>query len=162
MRQTSTFFLQRCSHAILYFHVLQQVARHSTTCQRYADSFAVVFDTIDYKILINPLENKYGISRLALAWLKSYLPERPQRVIVNGTYSNPKCYSFSIPQGSVLVFIALQSTGRCDKSSRHRYDDVCWWLPALCHNKTEQSSCFLRSAWTLHWWCSTLEHSERT
>ena len=34
-----------------------------------------------------------------------------------------------------IVFIVLWSTGRCDKSSRHRYDDVCWWLPALYHNK---------------------------
>ena len=48
------------------------------------------FDTIDHKILINRLENKYGISGLALEWLKSYLQERPQRVIVNGTYSDPK------------------------------------------------------------------------
>ena len=48
------------------------------------------------------MENKYGISGLALEWLKSYLQERPQRVIVNGTYSDPKCNSFGVPQGSVL------------------------------------------------------------
>ena len=63
---------------------------------------SAAFDTIDHKILINRLENKYGISGLALEWLKSYLQERPQRVIVNGTYSDPKCNSFGVPQGSVL------------------------------------------------------------
>ena len=63
---------------------------------------SAAFDTIDHKILINRLENKYGISGLALEWLKSYLQERPQRVIVNGTYSDPKYNSFGVPQGSVL------------------------------------------------------------
>ena len=52
--------------------------------------------------IINRLENKYGISGLALEWLKSYLQERPQRVKVNGTYSDPKGNSFGVPQGSVL------------------------------------------------------------
>ena len=63
---------------------------------------SAAFDTIDHKILINRLENKYGISGLALEWLRSYLQERPQRVIVNGTYSDPKYNSFGVPQGSVL------------------------------------------------------------
>ena len=63
---------------------------------------SAAFDTIDHKILISRLENKYGISGLALEWLKSYLKERSQRVIVNGTYSDPKCNSFGVPQGSVL------------------------------------------------------------
>ena len=118
---------------------------------------SAAFDNIDHKILINRLENKYGISGLALEWLKSYLREWPQRVIVNGTYSDPKLFRRSprFCTWAPIVFIVLWSTGRCDKSSWHRYDDVCWWLPALYHNKTEQSSCFLRSAWTLHWWCST-------
>ena len=50
-----------------------------------------------------------GISGLALEWLKSYLQERPQRVVVNGTYSDPKCNSFGAPQGSVLgpLFVSL-------------------------------------------------------
>ena len=57
-----------------------------------------------------------------------------------------------------IVFIVLWSTGRCDKSSWHRCDGVCRWFSALHHNKTDQSSCCLRSAWALHWWCSMLEH----
>ena len=56
---------------------------------------SAAFDTIDHKILINRLKNKYGIS--GLEWLRSYLQERPQRVIVNGTYSDPKCNSFGVP-----------------------------------------------------------------
>lgn len=41
--QVRVLFLERCSHAILYFCVLWQVTRHSTTYQRYDESFAVVF-----------------------------------------------------------------------------------------------------------------------
>ena len=48
------------------------------------------------------MENKYGISGLALEWLKSYLQERPHRVVVNGTYTDPKCNSVGVPQGSVF------------------------------------------------------------
>ena len=43
---------------------------------------SAAFDTIDHKILINRLDNKHGISGLALEWLKSYLQERPQCVVV--------------------------------------------------------------------------------
>ena len=59
---------------------------------------SAAFDTIDHKILINRLENKYGISGLALEWLKSYLQERPQRVIVNGTYADPNVTLSAFPK----------------------------------------------------------------
>lgn len=35
----------------------------------------VAFDTIDHYILLEWLENQFGISGLALAWVKSYLSE---------------------------------------------------------------------------------------
>ena len=41
--QVWVLFLEWCSHAILYFCVLWQVTRHSTTHQRYDESFAVAF-----------------------------------------------------------------------------------------------------------------------
>ncbi len=44
---------------------------------------SAAFDTIDYNILLNRLENFVGISGSALAWFKSYLSDRHQFVAVN-------------------------------------------------------------------------------
>ncbi len=44
---------------------------------------SAAFDTIDHNILLNRLENFVGISKSALAWLKSYLSDRHQFVTVN-------------------------------------------------------------------------------
>ena len=63
---------------------------------------SAAFDTIDHHTLINRLEKRYGISGLALKWLKSYLKDRKQCVVVDGTYSNPRLVGCGVPQGSVL------------------------------------------------------------
>ncbi len=44
---------------------------------------SAAFDTIDHNILLNRLENFFGISGSALAWFKSYLSDRHQFVAVN-------------------------------------------------------------------------------
>jgi exonuclease III len=60
------------------------------------------FDTIDHAILINKLEH-YGIRNLALAWFKSYLHERPQRVkYSNQILSDYELMKCGVPQGSTL------------------------------------------------------------
>ena len=93
---------------------------------------SAAFDTIDHKIPINRLGNKYGISGLALEWLKSYIQERPQRVVVNETYSEPKCNSFGVPQGSVrgpllfsLYYGALEDVIRAHDIDAMMYADDC-------------------------------------
>ena len=84
------------------FNDINTAIDNQNECVLVLLDLSVALDTIDHKILINRSENKYGISGLALEWLKSYLKEQPQRVVVNGTYSDPKCNPFSVPQGSVL------------------------------------------------------------
>ena len=88
--------------ALKVFNYINTVIDNQHECVLVLLDLSEAFDTIDHKILINRLENEYGISGLALEWLKSYLQERPQRVVVNGTYSDPKCNCFGVPQGSVL------------------------------------------------------------
>ena len=58
------------------------------------------FDSIDHEFLLAKLE-KHGV-RKNLGWFKSYLSNRKQRVINNGTLSKAMPVKAGVPQGSVL------------------------------------------------------------
>jgi retron-type reverse transcriptase len=59
------------------------------------------FDTIDHDILFDKLEH-YGISGIALTWIKSYFLERKQFVEFNETCSSEQTIKCGVPQGSIL------------------------------------------------------------
>ena len=61
-----------------------------------------MFDTIDHTILLDRLNDYYGISELALGWLKSYLSGRTHFVKVGSTLSHPVGLQYGVPQGSVI------------------------------------------------------------
>lgn len=60
------------------------------------------FDTIHHDKLIGRLESDLGISDNALAWFKSYLSDRTQRVSVKGSLSDQFPLKQGVPQGSCL------------------------------------------------------------
>ena len=59
------------------------------------------FDRVWHKGLLHKLK-KCGITGRLLEWLKDYLTDRQQRVIVNGQFSDWGKLSAGVPQGSVL------------------------------------------------------------
>uniref|UniRef100_A0A4W6D5N5 Reverse transcriptase domain-containing protein n=1 Tax=Lates calcarifer TaxID=8187 RepID=A0A4W6D5N5_LATCA len=63
---------------------------------------SAAFDTVDHRILMDRLENRFGISGVALSWLKSYLSDRTQCVSCNNTVSAFSDVKYGVPQGSVL------------------------------------------------------------
>lgn len=63
---------------------------------------SAAFDTIDHSLLLQSLENQYGIGGVALRWFQSYLTGRSQSVCVRGVKSSPKPLMYGVPQGSVL------------------------------------------------------------
>uniref|UniRef100_A0A4W6F8H6 Reverse transcriptase domain-containing protein n=1 Tax=Lates calcarifer TaxID=8187 RepID=A0A4W6F8H6_LATCA len=63
---------------------------------------SAAFDTVDHRILMDRLENRFGISGVALSWLKSYLSDRTQCVSCNNTVSSFSDVKYGVPQGSVL------------------------------------------------------------
>ena len=63
---------------------------------------SAAFDTIDHNILLQRLEDLYGISGTPLNWFRSYLSNRTQTVIINNKLSQPSMLNFGVPQGSVL------------------------------------------------------------
>ena len=62
---------------------------------------SAAFDTIDHSILINRLYD-LGVRGSALDWFKSYLGDRKQTILIDGSRSTETNLNFGVPQGSVL------------------------------------------------------------
>ena len=63
---------------------------------------SAAFDTVDHDILLRRLKYKFGICDNALAWYRSYLVNRSQRVVIENVTSNSFDMKYGVPQGSCL------------------------------------------------------------
>ncbi|KAK6168440.1 hypothetical protein SNE40_020971 [Patella caerulea] len=63
---------------------------------------SAAFDTIDHDVLLNRLQTRFGVDELCLKWIRSYLTDRSQYVVMDNATSSPKTLRFGVPQGSVL------------------------------------------------------------
>ena len=92
------------------------------------------FDKVSHTRLIKKLEH-YGVRGKALQWIKSFLCNRSQCVVIEGCYSSPCEVASGVPQGSVLgptlflVFIndlinSIQSTIRLFADDRLIYRPI--------------------------------------
>ena len=62
---------------------------------------SVAFDVVDHDILLNKMD-LYGFLDCSLNWLRSYLTERSQCVLIDGHLSQPLPVVAGVPQGSIL------------------------------------------------------------
>ena len=60
------------------------------------------FDTVDPRLLLDRLCNRFGFRGKVLKWFESYLHNRKQFVMIDGVKSDVKDLQFGVPQGSVL------------------------------------------------------------
>ena len=65
-----------------------------------AIDLSAALDTVDHNILLNVLEDRFGIKDSSLKWVDSYLRPRRLRVCVGDAYSSVRSLDFSVPQGS--------------------------------------------------------------
>ena len=60
------------------------------------------FDSIDHKILLRKMHERFGIQGLELKWFQSYLTKRSQMCVVNGHTSSAKEIVCGVPKGPIL------------------------------------------------------------
>ena len=86
--------------------ILKAMDNQEVTCLVLLD-LSAVFDTVYHKIFLERLENYFGITGIALRWIKLYLINWSQRVVIGdmnmtGAKSDSISLKFGVPQGSVL------------------------------------------------------------
>ena len=63
---------------------------------------SAAFDTVDHSIMLRRLETSFGIAGAVLSWLKSFLQDRTQQVLLGESSSLISTVTSGVPQGSVL------------------------------------------------------------
>ena len=93
--------------------------------------FSAAFDTIDHGKLLSTLHDRIGVADNALWWFASYLRDRSQRAVINGSRSDPSGLICGVPQGSVLGPLLFTmytlALGRCHYGSGRGISYVCRW-----------------------------------
>ena len=63
---------------------------------------SAAFDTVDHNIMLRRLETSFGITGAVLSWLRSFLQDRTQQVLLGESSSLISTVTSGVPQGSVL------------------------------------------------------------
>ena len=86
--------------------ILDVIDKKELMCLALLD-LSAAFDTVNHHLLLNRLKYRFGICDLALSWLKSYLTNKTQCVIIQNkdgctVESSKRQVTQGIPQGSIL------------------------------------------------------------
>jgi hypothetical protein len=81
-------------------NIYSKLDEHQFVLGIYLD-LSKAFDTVNHEILLYKLYN-YGIRGVAYDWFKSYLSNRQQYTVVEGSVSSLAKITCGVPQGSVL------------------------------------------------------------
>ena len=90
-----------CSNLVDFWDDISSLADQRKRISIIYTDLRKAFDSVPHDLLLMKLES-YGIRGKNLAWLRSYLSDRKQRVVINGTASEYVDVASGVPQGGVL------------------------------------------------------------
>ena len=93
-RNTMTQLLQH------FDAIYEGLLRGFDTDSIYLD-YEKAFDKVDHRLLLAKLK-KYQFPQLLIDWIRSFLTDRVQTVVIKGKHSRPHAVVSGVPQGSVL------------------------------------------------------------
>ena len=82
------------------FYIDKCVDKRQTTDLVILD-FSKAFDTVPHRRLLDKLQH-YGVTRRTNEWFKSWLCQRQQRIVLDGSTSSDSEVLSGVPQGTVL------------------------------------------------------------
>ena len=91
---TETALMRVCNDILL--HINKQ---HVVLLRQFLD-LSAAFDTVDHDVLLHRLEHRFGILDSALSWVRSYLTNRTQRIVIG----NGKSSRFDLNCDKALVW----------------------------------------------------------
>ena len=63
---------------------------------------SAAFNTVNHSLLLNILENDFGVTDSALKWFQSYLSGRKQRILIDNSLSDVFNLACGVPQGTCM------------------------------------------------------------
>ena len=98
--------------------ILQAIDNQRVVCLILLD-LSAAFDTVNHQLLLNRLKYKFGFGGVILDWIRFYLKDRKQRVVIGDVQSDMVELSQGVPQGSVLgpILFSLYTSP---------LGDICW------------------------------------
>ena len=84
---------------------------------------SAAFDILDHDILIHRLDHLFGIKGKVIDWLKSYLSNRCEKVVLNTNESGALSIKHGVPQGSVSgpILFSLYSQPLTEIINHHSF-----------------------------------------
>ena len=119
---------------VLYDDLLREADRGKISLLVLLD-ISTAFNTIDHSILLRKL-SELGIGGHALAWLRSFLGDRPQRVQLGERLSAAWALNCGVPQGSTISPMLFNIYMR-------PLDGVIKGCGALCHQYTDDTQLYI-------------------
>ena len=114
--------------------------------------FSKAFDSVLHEILLLKLE-AYGIQGKVLQWIRSFLSERKQAIMINGVKSTTSNVLSGVPQGSVIGPLFNDLPSIVSSQVLLFADDVKLFCPIVNQQSNFQleQDLFLPKQWSMKW-----------